>query len=43
MQTEGWSYGTAMYFCEISSSSPRLFTRLTISLGFVAFMTIGYG
>ena len=42
MTTEGWSYGTALYFCKFYTLYGRHTALLTVP-GFVAFSTIGYG
>ena len=41
MVTEGWSYGTAMYFCEFPYIF--IFRELNVGPGFIAFSTVGYG
>ena len=42
MATEGWSYGTAIYFCGFPCHF-CIFEALRTGPGFIAFSTIGYG
>ena len=44
MTTEGWSIGTAVYFCNYLATCPFFdHTVLIRYVGFVAFSTVGYG
>lgn len=45
MRTEGWGFGSAIYFCERYPSYPFIeimLTSLKLS-GFITYTTVGYG
>ena len=43
MRTEGWGFGTAIYFCKHQFIYFSLTTNLIRYSGFIAFSTVGYG
>ena len=43
MTTEGWTFGTAVYFCNYFAACSSSSTVLICHAGFVAFSTVGYG